>query len=116
MKRFDSFFEPLMEEYLSYREKLGYNTQTTLGNLKVFDRYVKMKQCTRRELSPLFFLTMRSDLKYEPRTVNRVMASTRVFFQYLVRREYYRENPVKDVPYLPEWESIPFIFSETEIT
>jgi len=44
MKRFDSFLGPIMEEYLCYRENLGYCIEPTLNHLKVFDRYVKTKK------------------------------------------------------------------------
>ncbi len=111
MSRFESFLGPLMEEYLSYREKLGYCISPSFSHLKIFDRYVEKKNITREKLDPLFFLEMRTELKVEPRTVNRTIASTRVFFQYLVRLGYYTDNPLKDVPYLPEWSLIPFIFS-----
>lgn len=111
MSRFESFLGPLMEEYLSYRENLGYCIRSSFSKLKRFDRYVEKKDITREQLDPLFFLEMRTELKVEPRTVNCTIASTRMFFQYLVRRGYYDENPLKDVPYLPQWTSIPFIFS-----
>ena len=111
MSRFESFLGPLMEEYLSYRKKLGYCISPSFSNLKIFDRYIEKKNITREKLDPLFFLEMRTELKVEPRTVNRTIASTRVFFQYLVRLGYYTDNPLKDVPYLPEWSLIPFIFS-----
>lgn len=112
-KQFDSFLGPLLEEYLSYRENLGYSIKIAKYDLRLFDRYLK-KKGVREKLQPLFFLEMRSDLKLEPRTVNRIITVTRVFFQYLVRRGYYPDNPVKDIPYLPEWTSIPFIFSADE--
>jgi len=111
MSRFESFMGPLMEEYLSYRENLGYCISPSFSHLKIFDRYIEKKNITREKLDPLFFLEMRTELKVEPRTVNRTIASTRVFFQYLVRLGYYTDNPLKDVPYLPEWSLIPFIFS-----
>jgi site-specific recombinase XerD len=99
---------------LSHRQNLGYGIKPSLSHLRIFDRYLKRKKSRQERLEPLFFLEMRSELKFEPRSVNRIIASTRVFFHYLVRRGYYQENPVKDVPYLPEWTSIPYIFSENE--
>jgi len=102
-----------MEEYLNYRGKLGYSIQGTKSHLRLFDRYL-IEKGVRGKLQPLFFLEMRTALKMEPRTVNLTITAARVFFQYLVRREYYPDNPVKDIPYLAEWTSIPFIFSENE--
>jgi len=112
--RFDSFLGPLLEEYVNYRQNLGYSMEPTRGYLQQFDRYVKAIKRKPGKLKPLFFLKMRSDLKMEPRSANRIIASSRVFFQYLVRRGIYCDNPVKDVPYLSEWALIPFIFSESE--
>lgn len=57
MKIFESFLAPLLDEYLIYRKNLGYTTETTLNNLKVFDRYVKEKRSQKVYLSPHFFLS-----------------------------------------------------------
>jgi len=66
-------------------------------------------------LRPSFFLELRADLKLESRSVNRILSTTRMFFQYLVRQGFYTANPVKDIPLLPENEIIPFIFSEKQV-
>ena len=47
----------------------------------------------------------------EPRSVNRVFSSLRVFFNFLLRREYVKDNPLQDVPPLRENSIIPFVFS-----
>ncbi len=62
-------------------------------------------------LRPFYFLEMRTNLEMEPRTVNRVFSSIRVFFNFLLRREYVRENPLQDIPPLRENSIIPFVFS-----
>jgi site-specific recombinase XerD len=109
MKIFESFLEPLFDEYFIYRESLGYTTETTLNNLKVFDRYVKEKKIEKGLLNPSFFLELRADLKMESRSVNRVLSSVRVFFQFLVRKGIYEQNPLQDIPPLPENDIVPFV-------
>ena len=58
---------------------------------------------------------MQADLKIEPRSVNRILSSVRVFFNYLVRTGVYSQNPLKDIPYLPENDIMPYIFSPEQV-
>jgi site-specific recombinase XerD len=51
----------------------------------------------------------------ESRSVNRIISTARAFFQFLIRREYVSENPLKDITLLKENAIIPFIFSEEQI-
>jgi len=115
MKIFKSFLAPLFDEYFIYRENLGYTTDNTLDNLKVFDRYVKEKKIEQGLFKPFFFLKLRADLKMESRSVNRVLSSVRVFFQFLVRRGIYEQNPLQDIPPLPENDIVPFVFTPEQI-
>lgn len=115
MKIFKSFLEPLFDEYFIYRESLGYTTESTLSHLKVFDRYVTEKKIEKGLLNPPFFLGLRADLKMEARSVNRVFSSLRVFFQFLVRRGIYEQNPVQDIPLLPENDIVPFVFTPEQV-
>ena len=115
MKIFESFLAPLFDEYLIYRRNLGYTTETTLNNLKVFDRYVKEKKIEKGLLKPSFFLELRAALKLESRSVNRVLSSVRVFFQHLVRKGIYEQNPLQDIPLLPENDIVPFVFTPEQI-
>jgi len=43
------------------------------------------------------------------------MSTTRMFFNYLLRIQYCQDNPLKDVPLLPEERFIPFIFAPAHI-
>jgi len=115
MKQFESFLAPQFEKYLDYRKSQGYQVKTPQGHLRCFDRYLQNKKTTAETLPPSFFLEMRANLTVEARSVNRIIASVRVFFKYLVRQGYYRVNPLQDIPYLQENAIIPFVFSPHEI-
>ncbi len=115
MKPFESFLAPQLEEYMAYRQSLGYADHCSISNLKIFDRYLKSRKVDQQILlQPSFFLELRADLKVEVRSVNRVLSATRIFFQYLIRKEYYTENPLRDVPPLQSRSFIPFVFSPEE--
>ena len=111
MKNFESFLAPQLNEFITYRQNLGYATKNLLSYLKTFDRYIKKKNAEPDLLQPSFFLELRADLKMEPASVNKVLQATRGFFNFMIRREYCAENPLKDIPPLPENSFIPFIFS-----
>jgi integrase len=88
--------------------------KASLSHLKTFDRYLMQKQA-QVLLQPSFFLAMQADLKIESRSVNNIVASVRVFFNYLVRNGLYKQNPLKDIPYLPENDIMPYIFSPEQV-
>ena len=115
MKQFESYLAPLIQEYIGYRQNLGYEIKPGLSHLKTFDRYVKEKKIKEGLLQPLFFIELRSDLKIEPRSVNGILSSVRVFFQFLVRKGIYEKNSLQDIPPLPENDIVPFIFSPEQI-
>ena len=115
MKPFESFLAPQLEEYMAYRQSLGYAEHPSVSNLKIFDRYLKSRKVDQQILlQPSFFLELRANLKVEQQTVNKVLSATRIFFQYLIRKEYYTENPLRDVPPLQSRSFIPFVFSPEE--
>ena len=111
MKHFESFLTKHLEDFLGYRLNLGYNYRNQLFVLRQLDQYVKKAQPESGPLSPTFFLTMRSSLKMEPMSVNSVICMARGFFDFMVRKGYYDENPVRDVPFLRTNVVAPFIFS-----
>ena len=115
MKNFESFMAPQLEQFLAYRESLGYSIKTYRSYLNILDRYLKETKAGWQSLHPGFFLNMRANLNWESRSVNRIISTTRAFFQFLVRREYVSENPLKDIPLLKEHSIIPFIFSPEQI-
>lgn len=103
-----------MEQYLEYREKLGYSTKA-VASLRQLDRYLVTEDVTTlKALTPLFFLNMRTDLAIDQNTINRVIYALRGFFQYLVRIEFCQQNPLTGIPRFKENNIIPFIFSDQE--
>jgi len=115
MKPFESFLAQKIEKYVVYRESLGFSLRPMISHIRTFDRYLAMRKTEPTVLQPSFFLELRADLKLESRSINRILSTSRMFFQYLVRQGFYIANPVKDIPLLPENEIIPFIFSEQQV-
>ena len=114
MKNFESFLAPKLNEFIAYRQHLGYSLLPMRYSLLFFDRYVKDKKIKPGTLSPSFFLELRGSLKIEPKSINDRLASIRAFFDYMVRTGCYTENPLKDIPRLPGYSFAPFIFSSEQ--
>jgi integrase/recombinase XerD len=115
MKPFESFLAEHIQQFITYRKSLGYQISSSRSHLKTFDRYLKDNQIEPGLLPPAFFLRLRSDLKIEPRSVNTVLSTLRLFFQFLVRKGTYVQNPLQDIPELAEKDIVPFIFSPMQI-
>ena len=115
MKNFESFLAPQINDYLAYRQGLGYNTRLARAHLLVLDRYLKKTNADWDSLQPFYFLEMRANLEMESRGINRVLSSIRVFFHYLLRQDYMVENPLQDIPPLKANSIIPFVFSPAQI-
>ena len=115
MNKFKSFMAPQLQQYVIYRHNLGYSMKASLSHLKTFDRYLMQKQAEQVLLQPSFFMAMQADLRIETRSVNNIVASVRVFFNHLVRNGLYKQNPLKDIPYLPENDIMPYIFSPEQV-
>ena len=110
MKNFESFMAHQLHEYLGYRQNLGYTTRLSRAHLLVFDRYLSQTNAQWDTLTPFYFLEMRANLQMQPRSLNRVLSSLRVFFHFLLRREYVKDNPLQDIPPLSENSIIHFVF------
>ena len=115
MKKFESFLAPQLEAFIAYRKSLGYATKRTKYSLLTFDKYLKKQKTTSKGLSTAFFLKMRTDLEMEPTSVNQVLYNTCYFFRFLVRNSIYTTNPLEDLPPVPEYTFVPFIFSPEQI-
>ncbi len=111
MKPFESFLAPLMEEFLIYRKTLGYEIRQFRSHLGIFDRYIAENNSAPEVFSPDFFLEMRANLKMQPSSVNTAISAARTFFKFLVRRGYYKDNPLQDIPQLKKHTIVPFIFT-----
>jgi len=111
MKPFESFLAPHLNDYLRYREGLGYALRPCYDHLRLFDRYVHQSGADLGSLQPSFFLHMRSNLTLQASSVNHVLSVTRGFFRFLVRKGLFEKNPLLDIPPLKEEIVVPFIFS-----
>jgi integrase/recombinase XerD len=115
MNRFDSCLAQQFEDYMTYRRRLGYDTDNLRWALKSVDRYLVSQNAEPSDLTPAFFLALRAAVHTQNKSINRLLCCTRKFFEYLVRIEYCRDNPLRDIPWLPEEHFIPFIFSPAQI-
>jgi site-specific recombinase XerD len=115
MSRFESFLSQQFEDYMAYRHQLGYDTDSLRWALKTVDRYLLTQNAGPNDLIPAFFLSLRANLHTQYKSINRVMSTTRMFFDYLLRIQYCQENPLKDIPVLPEQHFTPFIFAPAQI-
>lgn len=115
MNAFNSFLAKQLDDYVAYRQSLGFSTKPFRSYLKTFDHYLAKREKEPVLLQPSFFLELTTDLNLEARTVNRIISTARMFFGYLVRCGTYTTNPVKDIPLLPKNEIIPFIFSDKQV-
>jgi len=111
MKPFESFLAPHLNDYLAFREGLGYAPRPCRDHLRLFDRYLHQSGADLGSLDPSFFLNMSSNLVMEATSVNHVLSATRGFFRFLVRKGIFEKNPLIDIPPLKEEIIVPFIFS-----
>lgn len=115
MKPFESVLAPRLEEFFTYRHQLGYAQHPLLEYLKMLDRYLCEQKVSSEKLQPFFFLELRANLKLQPSSVNKVIRTARAFYNFMIRNDYCRQNPLKDIPPLAENVFIPFIFSPQQI-
>ena len=111
MKPFESFLAPKLNEFLTYRQSLGYSLDTIRYHLLLFDRYVMEKNAGWDSFEPGFFLDMRTNIKLEKTSVNANIWAVRNFFQFLIRQDHMKENPLQDIPLLKKNTIVPFVFS-----
>jgi integrase/recombinase XerD len=115
MKIFESFLASQMNEFIAYRQGLGYDTKLSRAHLLAFDRYLRKTNADWHSLQPFYFLEMRANLEMDSRSINRLLSSVRVFFNFLLRREVVVENPLQDIPPLKENAIVPFVFAPQQI-
>jgi site-specific recombinase XerD len=115
MKPFESFLAPQLEEFITYRQNLGYDKRAIRTQLLLFDRYLAQQQNISAPLQPSFFLQLQADLQMQPASVNKVLYAMRCFFEYLVRKGDYLVNPLRDIPPRPQHAFIPFVFAPQQV-
>jgi len=111
MKPFESFLSEILEEYVRYRQGLGYTDRNLGGRLRPFDRWLANAPLDIADLSAWSILEFRNTLRRESRTVNVILSALRGFLDYLVRKEIIQYNPIEDIPAVSENAFIPFVFS-----
>jgi site-specific recombinase XerD len=114
MKHFESFMTSKLQEYVTYRKALGYAQKGIKPSLLAFDRYLIQQNAGWDQLQPAFFLQLRAKISHHPNTVNTILSGIRSFFQFLVRNDICEDNPLKDIPPLPERYFVPFVFSPAQ--
>ena len=115
MKPFESFLAPKLNEFLTYRQSLGYSLDSIRDHLLLFDRYVREKNAGWESFEPGFFLDMRANIKLGKNSVNANIWAVRNFFQFLIRQGHMKENPLQDIPLLKKNTIVPFVFSPEQI-
>jgi len=115
MRPFKSFLASEMEDYLQYRNSLGYKTMPGHSYLLTFDDYLVKTKADWHFFSPSFFLGMRAELTMETRGINAIFSLIRGFFYFLVGRGYVDHNPLQDIPRLKKNVIVPFVFSPDQI-
>jgi integrase len=114
MKHFKSFMAPQLQQYADYRLALGYAKKGIKPSLLAFDRYLIAQKATWDQLQPVFFLKLRATISDHPNTVNTILSALRSFFEFLVRQQICEDNPLTDIPPLPERYFVPFVFSPVQ--
>jgi len=114
MKPFESFLAPRLNEFLAYRQSLGYSLDSIRDHLLLFDRYVIEKNAGWHSFEPDFFLDMRTNIKLGKNSVNANIWAVRNFFQFLIRQGHMKENPLQDIPLLKKNTIVPFVFSPSQ--
>jgi len=115
MIRFDSFLAGHFEDFLIYREKTAYKYDRLRWYLSTLDQYLIKNNAELKHINPGFLLEFRVQLKGEPGTANRIFTILRSFFDYLIRVKRMENNPLQDIPQLPEKSYIPFVFSPEQV-
>jgi integrase/recombinase XerD len=114
MKPFKSGIAAQLEAYVAYRMDLGFTDKHLRSMLRPFDRFMEEAGHNIQELNPLDFMGFKRSLKLEPRSINAIIIAARGFFDYLIRIQMMKHNPLKDFPLQRENAFVPFIFSPSQ--
>jgi integrase len=101
-----------LADYAAYREQRGYAHKAIYPPLLVLDRCLKTHHVSWEQLQqPAFLLHLRATISPHPNTTNRMLSHVRSLFDYLLRRQIVANNPLNDIPPVPERYFVPFVFS-----
>jgi integrase/recombinase XerD len=93
MNNFESFLSPQLNEYLLYRQHMGYSMKNLRSHMLAFDRYLIETNAQWESLNPFFFLEMRTNIHAGAVFVNRIITALRSFFKFLIRKGHVDANP-----------------------
>lgn len=116
MKIFESFLSDRMNDYIAWRQSLGYDPNPSKKHLRLLDKYLTdTKADLDAVLRPVFFISLRKKIGASPATVNATITGLNDFFRFLTSRGYCSTNPLADIPALPQKGLyIPFVFTSTQ--
>ncbi len=115
MKPFESFIADKLEEFILYRHEFGLQEGSVRASLRRFDHHIICKNAGWHDFTPLFFLEYQRSITGDGRIANSSLTVVRGFFQFLVRRQYIDQNPLRDIPAKQENRYVPFIFSPEDV-
>lgn len=116
--------EGYLEEFLLYLASEKGAAQATLESygrdLKAFHHFLEQDKIASygsiSENHILRFLNYLQENNYASSSVRRALVSIKVFFRFLKREDYIPINPAKMLNSPKQWQTIPEVFSEEEIT
>ncbi len=115
MKKYDSFLATTFEQYLHYRQSVGYSIIALQTYLVHFDRFVHQKQVQWHDLDSALCLEFSEQLELSPTTINNAMSALKGFFSYLERCEVMDDNPMAAITEKKIPAYIPYLFSAQDI-
>ena len=87
MSRFESFLAPQFEDYMPIGTIWAMTPIACAGCSKPLTATCSAQNAGPGDLTPAFFLTLRASLRTQYKSINRVLSTTRMFFQYLLRKD-----------------------------
>jgi len=78
MSPFESFLSGQFEDYIAYRQNLGYDTKSLLWVLRTLDRHLLEKKPALTDLTSAFFLSLKTSLHVQRKSINCLLSTTRM--------------------------------------
>lgn len=107
---------PEFEAHLAFLSLAPSSITETKRDLIILSNYLSspVQQVTQADLEAAFFL-LKEDRSIKEVTLNRKISSCRVFFNFLFKRGYLRENPAENLPSAKRIKGIPVHLSKEGI-